>query len=103
MRIEGTTKRCGCGSRGRGDVCLPGSDEIEPSDHLVMVFDDEQKGFEKLLAALLKSVPAAFESVSVSFEAQKATLDSWREKSSQGGDQGSTSFHTYGRWKSGTT
>ncbi len=62
------------------DVCLPGSDEIEPSDHLVMVFDDEQKGFEKLIAALLKSIPAAFESESVTFEAQKATLDSWREK-----------------------
>lgn len=62
------------------DVCLPGSDEIESRDQLVMVFDDERKGFDKLIQALLASTPEVFGEEAVSFEAQRATLEGWREK-----------------------
>lgn len=62
------------------DVHVPDSDDIESSDQLVMVFDDERKGFDKLIAALLKCIPKAFETEDVSFEAQRAVLSEWRTK-----------------------
>lgn len=62
------------------DVCLPDSEEIDSSDQLVLVFADEREGFEKLIAALLREVPPAFEDERASFEEAKAKLDEWRRK-----------------------
>lgn len=62
------------------DTCPEGSDEIEPTDQLVLVFEDERDGFATLLKALLKSVPKAFEDERVTLEAQRTTVDIWRER-----------------------
>ena len=62
------------------DTCPEGSDEIEPTDQLVLIFEDEQNGFTTLLNALLKSVPKAFEDERITLEAQLATVDEWRER-----------------------
>lgn len=62
------------------DVCLPDSDEIESNDQLVLVFEDERKGFDKLIAGLLTGIPKAFEDEQVSFEKQRANLEKWRSQ-----------------------
>jgi superfamily II DNA or RNA helicase len=62
------------------DVCLPDGDQVEARDQLVMVFDDERAGFEKLIDKLSDSAPEIFGEEDVSFEAQKTTLDAWRGK-----------------------
>jgi ATP-dependent helicase IRC3 len=62
------------------DVCLPDSDEIESRDQLVMVFDDEREGFDKLIGTLLKAPPEAFGDEAVSFEEHRETLDAWRDE-----------------------
>jgi superfamily II DNA or RNA helicase len=62
------------------DTCPENSDEIEPTNQLVLVFEDERKGFETLLKTLLKSVPKSFEDERVTMEDQRPTLDSWRER-----------------------
>ncbi|MEI8255161.1 MAG: helicase-related protein [Deltaproteobacteria bacterium] len=62
------------------DVCLPDSDEIDSREQLVMVFEDEREGFDKLIATLLKEMPVVFGEEAVNFEEQHATLDAWREQ-----------------------
>lgn len=60
------------------DVQVPGGEDVESNDQLVMVFDDERKGFDKLIAGLLKSVPEAFEREDVDFKTEMPTLEKWR-------------------------
>ncbi len=60
------------------DACLPGSDEVAFPERLVMVFEDERAGFERLIDALLESPPLAFESETIAFEDQREALEQWR-------------------------
>jgi len=62
------------------DACLPDSDEIESRDQLLLVFEDEQKGFTELIAALVKTIPKVFEEEYVVLEEQKDALEAWRFK-----------------------
>lgn len=62
------------------DACSAGGDEIEACDQLVMVFDDERKGFDGLIGALLKDPPDAFAHEAVTLDEHKAQLDSLRAK-----------------------
>jgi len=60
------------------DARVPGTDEIEANDQLVMVFDDEREGFDQLINALTTTSTAGFDSEDVSFEEQKAKLEELR-------------------------
>lgn len=60
------------------DVRVAGTEDIDATDQLVMVFEDERKGFDKLIAALLKSVPKSFEREDVDFQAERPSLEAWR-------------------------
>jgi ATP-dependent helicase IRC3 len=62
------------------DATVADTEDIEPCDQLVMVFDDERKGFERLITDLLKDIPAAFGDETASFERERARLDAWRAK-----------------------
>ena len=62
------------------DVLSTKSDDIEPCDQLVMVFDDERKGFENLIAELLKNAPQVFGEESARFDQQKSKLDAIRAR-----------------------
>lgn len=62
------------------DACTPGGDEIESRDHLVMVFEDERKGFEALIAELVKKSAPALAEESVDFEEQRPALEALRAK-----------------------
>jgi hypothetical protein len=62
------------------DARLPDSDDVEPVDQLVMVYEDERAGFEKLVAHLLAEVPEALADEGPSTEAQLALVRGWREK-----------------------
>jgi superfamily II DNA or RNA helicase len=58
------------------DVLVAG--DVEPTDQLVMVFDDEKAGFDKLIASLLKNAPEALGEEAASFDAQHNVLDALR-------------------------
>ena len=60
------------------DVCLADSDEIETREELVLVFDDEREGFEKLVKALLKGVPSGFENEHISLDDHRHQVEEWR-------------------------
>ncbi|MBI2893936.1 MAG: DEAD/DEAH box helicase family protein [Deltaproteobacteria bacterium] len=62
------------------DACTQGTDEVESRDQLVMVFDDEKAGFDKLIRVFLKALPKAFDSESVTLDAQQDALEAWREQ-----------------------
>jgi superfamily II DNA or RNA helicase len=57
------------------DTLVEGSEEIESSDRLVMVFDDERAGFEAVLAAFLNSCPAELGDEDARLDAHRGWLD----------------------------
>lgn len=61
------------------DARLAGSEDVEPVDMLVMVYEDEREGFENLIAHLLAEVPVALADESVTLEAQRPLVEAWRE------------------------
>ncbi|WP_438006425.1 DEAD/DEAH box helicase family protein [Sorangium sp. So ce321] len=62
------------------DARLPESDAVELADLLVMVYEDERAGFEKLIDYLLAEVPEALADESATLEAHEARVRGWREK-----------------------
>jgi superfamily II DNA or RNA helicase len=62
------------------DARLPDSDDVEPVDQLVMVYEDERAGFEKLVAHLLTEVPEALADEGPSTDAHRALARDWREQ-----------------------
>lgn len=62
------------------DAAIPGTDDIEPKEQLVMVFENEKKAFDRLIAELKGKVPAAFASESVDYQKEGQTVDSWRQQ-----------------------
>jgi hypothetical protein len=62
------------------DARRDGSDDVEVEDHLVLVFDDERRGFDSAIAALLKSAPEAFADEAADLESCRGTLEPLRAK-----------------------
>lgn len=60
------------------DACLPGGDDVESRDQLIMVFDDEREGFRKLISFLQKSVPSVFAEEAIGLGEHRETIDAWR-------------------------
>jgi superfamily II DNA or RNA helicase len=61
------------------DARLPQGDDVEPVDQLVMVYEDEVAGFEKLVTHLLTQVPEALADEAVTLEAHHALVTKWRQ------------------------
>ncbi|WP_169796662.1 DEAD/DEAH box helicase [Chondromyces crocatus] len=62
------------------DARVDGSDDIEPQELLVMVFEDEIDGFKALIKSLTRSVPEPFGEESVTLEDHRESVESWRAK-----------------------
>lgn len=75
------------------DACIEGSDEVAVRDQLVMVFDDERKGFDGLVKALLKSAPEELGDEAVSFDEQRLLLETLRERHLAGVDRMASDLH----------
>jgi len=61
------------------DARSPDADDIEPVNALVMVYEDERPGFDKLVAALVKSVPKGLDDDSITLEDHRSRVAGWRE------------------------
>ena len=62
------------------DANVSGTDEVESSTHLVMVFDDERKGFEKLIAHLEAKCPRGLDREDAVLEDVRELLLTMRSK-----------------------
>jgi superfamily II DNA or RNA helicase len=60
------------------DVASTDQDSVEPVEELVMVFEDERSGMDKLVHALIKSVPKAFEKEDAVLDTELEVLEGWR-------------------------
>jgi superfamily II DNA or RNA helicase len=61
------------------DARASGSDDVEPVDKLVMVYEDEVAGFEKLVRHLVAQVPESLADEAATLEAHQAQVTVWRE------------------------
>ena len=66
--------------RTRFEARLPGGDDIEEMELLVMVYEDERDGFEELITHLLAKVPEPLRDASATLESQRDVVGAWREK-----------------------
>ena len=64
------------------DVLVAGTEDVEVSRDLIMVFEDNQKAFEKFIVHLANANLSAFanETLDLEPESVQATLDSWLDK-----------------------
>lgn len=76
------------------DARLPGEDDFEPADLLVMVYEDERAGFERLVAHLVAAPPMTLEDESVTLEAHRDIVSGWREKHLAGVRRNPTDLET---------
>ena len=76
------------------DARAPDSEDIEPMDLLVMVYEDERAGFEKLIAHLLKDVPKVLGDEGITLAAHQQRVVNWRETHLAGASRSSTDLET---------
>jgi superfamily II DNA or RNA helicase len=62
------------------DARVPGTDDVEPVDLLVMVYQDERDGFEALIKHLQGEVPDALADEAATLEQHAKRVAQWREK-----------------------
>jgi superfamily II DNA or RNA helicase len=66
------------------DAREPDSDDVLSQDKLVMVFEDERRGFDNVIAELRSGDSLAYEDESLAFESRREVLDRLRAKHFQG-------------------
>lgn len=60
------------------DARMPNGDDVEPVDLLVLVYEDERDGFEKLVAHLLAEVPDVLDDESATLQSHQELIQRWR-------------------------
>ena len=76
------------------DARAPDSEDIEPMDLLVMVYEDERAGFEKLIAHLLKEVPKVLGDEGITLAVHQRRVAKWRAIHLAGASRSPTDLET---------